>query len=434
MTFRQQQITLIPITVILIILTACKKESADLAPEITLHSPTKHQIFNVLDTIWVSGELNDDKRLTAIKVVLTDPGFNPVHKAFYFYPSGHQFSIDFGYPLDNINLKGGKHYLQIRADDGVNFRNFYQEILLTEVPQELHRIIVLTSPQTGTIQVTAIDNSDQIDLLANIQGDYAGSEISSAHRQLYIAGKTHLNLLAFDLSNLNIAWQLTAYPPFPLHRENCLYFDQSLFVSFYHQFLLGYNASGSVVFNASVEETDSPARIVRSGNYLITDIQKQNSELPHIMTLFHQTGAEKQRVQTNFQVVEFHSTNSNTVVITANNHDNGLILTYDVEQNLLYTEHLISDQINCSVKTDENNILIGTDEAILHYIYDLNQFIVLNTNEGSKRMAYDILNSRIFSVWENSIIVYQYPQMQYQKTFPFSDTILNLHLQYAWKE
>jgi hypothetical protein len=434
MALKIQRKTVLQIAIIPIILTSCHKEGTDPAPEIVLHSPAKHQVFNVLDTIWVSGQLHDDKKLTAIKVVLTDPGFNPVHKAFYFYPSGNQFSLDFSYPLDNINLKGGKHYLQIRAEDGVNFRNFYQEISLTEVPQELHRIIVLTSPQNGTIRVTAIDNSDQIDQLAIIQGDYAGSEISSAHRQLYIAGKTHLNLLAFDLSNHNIAWQLSAYPPFPLHRGNCLYFDQTLFATFFHQYILGYNTSGNIVFNASVEDADSPSRIGRSGNYVIADIQKQNSELPYIMTLFHQTGAEKQRVQTNFQVVEFHFVSSNTVVITANNHDNGLILTYQIEQNLLFTEHSISCQINCSVKTDENNFLIGTDDAILHYSYDLNQNIVLNPNEGAKRIVYDLPGSRIYSVWENSILVYQYPQMQYQKTFPFSDTILNLHLQYAWKE
>jgi hypothetical protein len=419
---------------ILLIIASCGKEKTDLLPEITLYSPVNKQVFNVLDTIRVSGILRDDKNLTTVKVVLTGAEFNPVHKAFYFYPGSAEFILEFGYPLDNVNLAGGKHYLHVRAEDGINFRNFYQEISLVEIPQALKQVVVLTAQQGSSIQLTGIDPDDQMSALVTIEGDYVGSDIGSGNSQLYIAGKNHLNLLAFDLNNLNIAWKLPTALPFPMHRAGCLYFDEYLFASFNYDYIFGYNASGAVIFNSSVNESDAPTRVGRSGNYVLADIQKKNSEPSYIKTMFLITGKEKQRIYTSFDVIEFHPATSDIVIITANNGDNGLILKYDIEQNLLFTEHTLTGRINCSLKTDETNYLIGSDDAILNYNSGLNQYSVLNTNEGTLKLAYDILNGFVYGVWDNKIHVYQYPQMQYQKTFPFSDTILNLHLQYAKKE
>jgi hypothetical protein len=205
------------VSFVLTLLTGCVKENTDRIPEINIYSPAINQVFNVSDTILVSGKVWDDKMLASIKVVLTDQSFQPVHKAFYLYPASNNFILDLHYPLDNLNLKGGKHFLQVRAEDGFNFRNFYQEIYLVELPLYLKQVIVLTKPQSSVIHIHRINPDDEIEQIASVTGDYAASEISSEDRQLYIAGKNTLNLLAFDLTEKTIVWQISTIQPFPMH-------------------------------------------------------------------------------------------------------------------------------------------------------------------------------------------------------------------------
>lgn len=421
-------------SVVLVLLTGCVKEYPDRVPEINIYAPAKNQVFNVSDTIVVSGKVWADKMLVSIKVVLTDQNFQPVHKAFYLYPTANNFILDLFYPLDNLNLSGGKHYLQIRAEDGFNYRNFYQEVYLVELPWILKQVIVLTKPQSSVIHIQRVNSEDEVEQIASITGDYAASEISSETRQLYIAGKNTLNLVAYDLTEQTVAWQKPTVQPFPMHLDNSLYFDKILFVGFNYDHILGYNAQGSVVFNSSTEETDAPARIFRTGNFVIADFQKKNIEPSFIKTMYYTTGAEKQRVQTAFKVVEFHHKANNTLVITANNENHGLILSYKMDQNLLYTEKTLPQKINCSVAIDENHYLIGTDESIFHYNPNQNQMFALLVGQGAERLVYEHQTERLFIAKGNQVLVYLYPKMQYQKTFPFSDTILNLHLQYARKE
>ena len=422
------------VSFVLILLTGCVKEYPDRVPEINIYSPVKNQVFNVSDTILVSGKVWADKMLVSIKVVLTDQNFQPVHKAFYLYPTSNNFILDLFYPLDNLNLGGGKHYLQIRAEDGINYRNFYQEVYLVELPWYLKQVIVLTKPQSSVINIQGINSGDEIEQIASITGDYAASEISSENRQLYIAGKNTLNLLAFDLTEQTVAWQKPTVQPFPMHFDNSLYFDNILFVSFNYDHILGYHADGSVIFNSSTEETDAPARIFRTGNFVLADFQKKNIEPPFIKTMYYSTGVEKQRIQTFFKVVEFHPLASNNLVITANNENYGLILTYKIDQNLLFTEKTLPKKISCSVAIDENSFLIGTDESVFHYNPNQNQLSELLVDQGAERLVFEHQTERVFIAKGNQVLVYLYPQMQYQKTFPFSDTILNLHLQYARKD
>jgi hypothetical protein len=189
-----------------------------------------------------------------------------------------------------------------------------------------------------------------------------------------------------------------------------------------------------VIFNSSTEESDAPARIFRTGNFILVDFQKKNIEPPFIKTMFYSTGVEKQRIQTSFKVVEFHPLVSNNLVITANNEKYGLILTYKIDQNLLFTEKTLPQKISCSVAIDENSFLIGTDESVFHYNPNQNQLSELLVDQGAERLVFEHQTERVFIAKGNQVLVYLYPQMQYQKTFPFSDTILNLHLQYARKD
>jgi hypothetical protein len=422
------------VSFVLTLLTGCGKENTDRIPEINVYSPAINQVFNVSDTILVSGKVWDDKMLASIKVVLTDQSFQPVHKAFYLYPASNNFILDLHYPLDNLNLKGGKHFLQVRADDGFNFRNFYQEIYLVELPLYLKQVVVLTKPQGSVIHIHRINPDDEMEQIASVTGYFAASEISSEDRQLYIAGKNTLNLLAFDLTEKTIVWQKSTIQPFPMHSDNSLYFDEILLVSFNYDHIQGYNEGGSVVFNSSTQPTDAPARIFRTGNFVLADFQKKNTVPSFIKTMYFTTGAEKQRIQTSFKVVDFHTHTNNTLVITANNANNGLILSYKIDQNLLYTEKTLPQKINCSAAIDENHYLIGTDASLLQYHRGQNQLMELLAGQGAERLVYEHQTERVFIAKGNQVLVYQYPQMQYQKTFPFSDTILNLHLQYARKE
>lgn len=419
------------VVVLLLALFFCSCEEDDTShPIITIHSPAMSQHFDIYDTIKVSADISDNNVITTIKVVLTDSQLLQVLPADYIYPNSATYNVSLNYPIYDKYLETGEYYLLIRSEDGTNFKNEYQNISITGIPLELEQIIVLTDKNTNQMGVSSINQVNQINPLFDIEGDYAASVVDSRYQQLYVAGKNIINLHCYSLQSFVLWWTIETAPPLPMHSENCLIYDEFLYASFDSYYIYGYRYDGSNIFSTTIEEGKRPSKIKKFNDLLLADLQSKTGGNTYIATYYTVSGSEKQRLQTNYEVVEFLNLDEDNVLIAANKYGQGVINSYNPYQNVETQIMEVPGRIQCAVKLSNSNYLISTDEKIYEYIHEYTTITQVLPGTAALRLKFDDLNSMVYTVEPYLIKEIKYPQMTYQSSHLLQDSILDVHLLY----
>jgi hypothetical protein len=415
---------------IIIFNIACEKETDTQHPGITFYSPYENQVFNIFDTIPIEAKITDDEVITSVRIKVVDSSFNPALPSVYKYPETNKYNLKIDFPIEDYYLESGVYYVQIRAEDGTNFKNKYQKIFIESIPRDLEKIIVLTEKNENTIEVSDIDMSYSISSLFEITGDFVSSEITSRYKQLYVAGASQININTYSLKTYQLEWSLEVAPPLPMHTFDCLYYDQYLYSSFSYLYIYGYDRYGSKKFNTQISEAGIPSRLFKFKDLLLVDVQSNTGGNTYIYTYYTGTGSEKQKLFSTFKVIEFFAYDNKNVIIVANESGQGTLKLYDPYANVLTNIRPVPGKIFCSVKINENEYLIGTENGI--FLYNYYQSLLTNVLPGkiAQKLQYDNLSSRIFVVCENQIEKIKYPVMVLEHISTFSDIILNIHLQY----
>lgn len=399
-------------------------------PIITYISPPENQIYSIYDTIPIEATITDDQTINYIRTQIVNEEFNPALPAHFRYPSTSSFHLVVDYPIEDAFLKSGNYYIEIRAEDGTNFKNQYQKIFIKEIPPELEKIIAITLKDIQKLEVLEIEPGNMASPMFEVSGDFASSAINTRYKQLYIAGTQLTNLLAFDLETYNIDWSLNPEPPFPIHAFDCLYYDQNLYSTFEYLWIYGYNNYGQVKFSNSISEAGTPSRPYKFRNLLLVDVQNSSPGKTYLGTYYLQTGNEKQRLQTNFKVVEFFKWDDENVMMVANGSGLGEIKLYDPYENVITSITSMQQEIICAEKTDSNKIIIGTDNQLYLFSYYPPLLNPILPGKNALRLRYDALNHQLYMSGTNYIEKVTYPEMVYQNSIFFSDSILNFHLFY----
>lgn len=409
---------------------SCNKEKVDSIPAITIYSPLENQAFDVQDTIPVEADISDVTPLVSVKVVLVNQQLNAVQTAVFFYPQSSSYYLRFDYPINEANLESGEYYLMIRADNESNYRNKYQKIFINALPTELEKIIILTKTNSNLMSVFSVTETDPVTFIFDIEGDFTASESDSQHGMLYVAGISQINLIAFDIESSELVWQKEVFPPLPLHGSDCLYFDGDLYASFASYYIYGYRYDGSMIFNTTVEEGMEPSRLFKFNEFILADLQSKTGDNNFLSTYYQVTGAEKQRINIHFKVVEFFAIGNDNMLIIANENDTGVLKIYDPPANILNDIINVPGIIICSVKLSETEFLIGTDNG--NFLLSLNPASLIPVFPGvvAYRFRFDPLNLNIYASGPNLINVISYPALTVQNTLTLTDSILNFHLIY----
>lgn len=416
--------------IIVLLLFACKKEEDNRIPTITYFAPAHAQQFEVLDTIPVQALIEDEKGITSVRVNLTDEDFIAVSPSKTFFPNAGSFQLDILLPIDNESLESGKYFVLIRAENGVNFKNQYQEIAISGLEQEYIQALIITEGETNSSEVFGTVNFEIATPLFSIAGDFIDSEISSADQLLFVAGENNLNVHAYNLETFGLSWSREITPGKPMHRRGCLHFDELLYTTYNYDYIHGYSTTGQIGFNVFIDEFDAPARIYKHHDFILTEVQKKNANNPFIGTYFALTGNEKQRRFIDFNIIDFYTIDNDNVLIIANKPGKGEIYTYDVTADVLTFEYEIQEPINASIRSDNNAIVLAGNSSIYSWSLEFSTLVTI-LNDGAHQMVYEKLSGRLLTTWYKKLDVYVYPEMVNQKTLLLSDTILDIHIQYS---
>lgn len=408
----------------------CREEKDTSIPVIIYQAPQFRQEFTVNDTIEVSASITDKQVITYVKVNLTDKDFTPVSASRTFAPNSPSFDLKTQLWIDDLSLQSGTYYVLIRAENEEEFKNQYQEIILHGPEQEFRQLLVVTAGGSNGFSVHGTEDLDTSAQLLTIAGDYAGSDISLEDQLLFVAGVHSPNVQAYDLGNYSLAWEKEIPPGQPVHNNDCLYFQELLYTTYYYDYIQGYSPSGQLDFNVFTEDFDSPERIFRHKNLVLVEMQKKNAVDPYIGTYFAATGNLKQKRFINFDITDFHSMDDDRVIILSNKEGHGIIHTYDVGGDILTFMMETDDPVHASVTLGNGLIAIAGEGFTYSYNANTNLLVKL-LDKGGSSIAYEHLSGLLFLGNANKIDIYKFPEMVNQKTLLFSDTIFEMHVQYS---
>ena len=409
---------------------SCKKKETSV-PEIIFYSPHENQEFGYEDTIVVHCQIKDVNPIESVKIVMVNSELSAIGEAFYYFPGSTTYELETTYPLGQAEFDHPDNYLLVVADNGTNFKNKYQPILIKLLEKKLDDIIILTKVSEQQIGVSAYyPDGNSIETLMDIDGDYAGSSLSSADQQLYVAGLELLNLRSYRMLDYQLEWELASIPFFPMHNADCLHHNELLFVANNFFNIKAYSASGNSVFTAEIGQNERPGRIFRFNEFLLCDMQSKNGGPTNLVTWYVESKAEKQRLSTIFEVVDYAAVFDDEIFMAVNAGGMGYVKMYNVQLNELTDLAGLPGEIRSMVKTGEGQVLIATGQDIYLYSFPGNYPEVVLPGTSAYRLKFENLSHRLYVVGGNAIDVFGFPQLNPLLHIPLNDSILNIHFHY----
>ncbi|MBA3899364.1 MAG: hypothetical protein H0X62_04000, partial [Bacteroidetes bacterium] len=198
------------LSIIGILFFSCKKDRDTSKPVILLSAPFEHQSFQVPGEIKVSGKVDDDKNIEFIRVSLLNEAQGTAAPSQAIEIKGKSTSFEVTIELEGQNLKSGIHYVVITTSDGVNESRLFRKIDISEEPQKLKGVFVVTS-DGNTTNVVIIDSSGQKSNFHVYAGNYAGSSLNSFYQAFTIAGQSIGEAISMKIPDKSVLWREAQY-------------------------------------------------------------------------------------------------------------------------------------------------------------------------------------------------------------------------------
>ncbi len=412
-------------------MNSCKRDKDNEAPNITVSKPYENQQFSVYDTITIKAIIGDETVVEQVDFTITDDNKVPVQPTTSLFFSQKDVSITSYIHITNKNLSSGNYYLWIRATDGTNIRNKYIRIFIYELERKLDQVFVFGYADTTTINVYTLDSNILIKAF-DYHSDYCATAINSEFGILYSCGKFYGNLFAFNTSDYSTLWGIpvVSNPPFPFFND-IFYCNKLLYTSFYNGFVRGYDLNGSVKYAAIAPNNIIPDKIYAKGNFLFCDHSLVSGSNRIFGLYYLVSGASKQQISSTMKVVTISEQSNNSIFVFGNENYQGKIYLYDIDGNGWWESHPVpSGSIFDVAVIDNNNFLIAHTNGIYHYDYSMNSLTLFKAGNAFSKIKFDSVSQELYVVSGNEIIVYNYPDGTFFKSYSIPNQILDFQLLY----
>ncbi|MCB0804575.1 MAG: hypothetical protein KDC05_02190 [Bacteroidales bacterium] len=428
MSHKLQFFLLIP-GFILLIFTRCEKEPEGTAPVISMISPKTGTSFSNTDSLFIDVSVTDDESIKSVKIGLNNVDQIPAATSLFFFPETRSWQYNSFFQTGENNLEPGIYYIVVRAEDETKYSTEYRQVIFSGISDKEKRLIVITEKDQYSMDVQIEDDFGLMPVVFSVAGDFSASALDPDGNKLFIAGNQQFNLKAYNLDNYNKTWQFEDYSWEPYHNENCLYYENDLYLTYRSYYIQSVSSNGNIGFTTFIENNESPEEIISFDDYLLVDMQKKNAGTPSVAVYYRNTGIEKQRILTTFDVINFHPYGNDNVLIICNNQL-GSIYHYRLETNYLYQKTSLTEKITASEKIDGNSLLLGTMQGLLQYNIIQNSLTDILADISIRDILFDKESGKLYLWSDNKVLLYSWPEMENQKTYLFSDSILSLHLQF----
>ncbi len=414
--------------IVLLAISACKKEKDKEPPFVSFISPLENQSFTVGDAIPVKFTIKDDKQISYAQIGLTDAnGTSLVSTTTYNdLESGQTVGLDL--LIDNPTLTAGNYFVSVRTSDGSNEKNYFRSLVVQQKPL-VRRSIYLVGKSSAQFKVYALDSVFNLQLQKNLIGDFIGASVNSAAQQFISCGSSTGKLQSSNLLDWSTLWFEdpvgSTYPCFRGFNSNRDYF----FVGYNAGFIKAYAVGGAVICNAAVEAgVYYPLQLGVSSNFMLSEQAAFLSGARKLVLYNFPSGNDIQEMPFTGNVVSIFPALANDFFVFYNVLGQGKISLYSkVSNGLTYTfPSSLSGKILSVTAVSETVFLLGTENGIYKFNYSPQNYTLFKAGIKASQLVYDPVTSQVLAAEGKQFYAYDINSGLLVQSKAAADTIVDI--------
>ncbi len=413
------------------LLFACRQDGDTEYPTAQILSPTPSQVFHVGDTMRVRVKISDNQRLEYARFQLVDANLIPALPVVPYSLNGRESEIDFLYPIADIHLNSGLHYLKIEMSDGANSTQKYQAVQVIEMPKSRLGLFAVTHPQANAVNIYKIDSSWNASLFLNFASDYGDFTLSDYWQQLYFSGSMTGPLRAISIDGASPSWQQpsqNAFSPWFGNLQNDV--KNTLVCYPFLKQVKRLDMNGSSNYQVNTGQNAFPERVCLNGERLFVS-QYNIANAQHEMAVFSfPAGGGLQQTPIGFAPIALIPRDSNLLYVLGNANNVGYLAIYDFNANGFWTPlNLPAAAVRSAVSIDASTLLIGMSDGVIYkFTYNPLGLIPWSSSGVATHIRYDETTNEVYASTGNTIQVYDYNTGTLQHTITLNDSITDFEI------
>lgn len=389
----------------LIFFTSCKKEKKETL-EIIVWKPENGLNAKFLDTISVKAEIHSSSIIQTVTVVLIDQNQIPVSAALNYSPGSSTFHIDDRYIPDNKYAPSGNYFLEIKVKGSETIKRVTIEIYLEAIPKALETVYFFSKSDDQYFTVSRMD-SNQINPVFNVNGDFLAAAISSRYNSIYTCGENTGGLKFFDIGSSTSFFSLLPFNPSnPPYFTSFHFSDELIYSARFDGSIKAYDQTGFLRYDTEEDPYFTALAISKTGNYVLAELLSTNVlHERKLAAYFFPSGIRRQLLDIDFDIINMYELTSDEKLIFAMKNGHLLVYKYSIQNNNV---NLIKDagliNLNHATRLSTSEYLLATAQGVFHYDYNLGSNINVATFSCID-IIYEDVNNQHYCISGNDVHV-----------------------------
>lgn len=404
-------------------LFSCKKETVA-TPNVTILQPSQNSSYAFGDTIFVKAEVYH-KDLARVNLTLVDQNFNSVEPILQLPVNGNNAYLNDFVVVANKTITSGKHHIRIQVIAAGESFNFFQQVQVQGIQQELRAVYIATS-DSFTRQLHRIENG-QSTLSKTLPGDFSGMATNSLYDGVYMAPNYVGDLKLYKPLNDSLVWTDQNNASNGAAFMTGLYNTNTAVYGFYYQpeqvVRFGNTGLKQQIFPLPVNARALEALLVDDRLVVLT----QTPPTLNIVLLFFSatTGSLLQSVPLP-QIAEHIALQpfgqDEMAVFFNNAAGHGVLRVYDKRGQEINVQALPPLVLKSAVAVNGADFVLGTDQGTVLFKTGTAGLTTLSSIPATT-LAFEALQSSLYLGSGNSLWVYQFPSMTLRNTHSFGQPL-----------
>ncbi|MFZ6052918.1 Ig-like domain-containing protein [Halocola ammonii] len=420
----------------LISTTGCKKEDTE-APSVDITFPTGNPTYNVLDTIEVAAQVEDNEGIESVSFSLTNSGNATVASGTFISAGGNASDEFVGViPVTNIQLSSGVYFINVVASDGKNEGRDFLEIQLNEVPLEREAVLVFSRSATSDLQVDTLGENNELATATNFSSDFTFGAANSHSQTVLITGEQFDGASVLNFPDFELISQAPSLNESSEPFYNDLYlssFDNDFYVTSRDDRIRSYNGVGNQQLIIQTQNNFRPFEIAANEDHIFVEEVQIGNGNRRLSIYNRSSGTFFQSAPTQFDFVDIETVDSDRTLLAANDQDgNGRVIFYIFNGNYFdeINSTLPDGAIHDLCKVDDNNFLIAHDDGIFRYSLVNNNIYNVSPGIAAEHLAYDRATGAIFASEGNEFHAISYQTGSTVATYSVDNPIEGIDVMY----
>lgn len=408
------------------------QEEYEKAPEIEIQSPTRNQLFEYGDTLFIRAKIKDEIPIKSVSVALLNEDRTP--KSAQYKTDYHAKEINYyeEIPLNISKLETGNYFIHLFARNEYNSKSVFLPISIKGMRWQMTGAFLVTKASASQLKVIIINENGNLTDFATLPGDFLASGMNIEYQSLVISGKSSGDLSVLSTIDGSLLWsrtnsQSSLHPYF----QSLMVSDNRIFSGQHNSTIQCYDFAGGLIFSYALPGQRHAKNILFTQNRLFAETQDVLGGTRRLIQ-FYSGSSSPATDHTIIQEIVSWDYYNDRVLVFANVNNAGKIYTYNYQNNQFTLQKSTETPIVNATKKEGSHFFVACQDAV--YLYDAsvqNNLTKVINKAGIKNLFYNNYGEML--ILHDTYNIYSYSVDTYQMVDQFvsPNEILNIHGRYS---